>query len=284
MATDDTNIANRLKALDQIKNPPGQNFSGSAISAMNLAQQKAQKQGQPLDVGQLAQQAVQQTGQKVQQADQQASQVGLGVQQGQLQQQSQQVEQDLFRREEALKKNVSDQEMTLRKLSSRLGQELHEDTTKFKRDELGRAFLNEKQLADYAVLQAKNQEELQNFIQLQSQMHERKAQMLKVSYQKIEQALKQVSDMLMQSERLAWDSAQQRQAQLQKEFLIKAKIAAQEKMAQEDREARKAAAGFGVLTSAMQGAAAGSAAGPYGALAGAAGGAAVGGIAYASQK
>lgn len=279
-----TPMDNRLKALDLMQ-PPGMNNVGSTITAMQAAKQKADKAGQPLDLGELAQAATQQAGQKVLQAEQTAAQQQQGVQQLQLGQQQQNLEADLANREEAIKASVQTQEMTLRQLSARLAQELHEDTTQFKRDEIGRAYLNEKQLLDYAVLQAKSQEELQGFIQVQTQMHEKKLQMLKAAYQKIEQALKQVTDASMQNDRLQFDAEQQRQNQIAQEYLANAKRALEEKMAQEQREAAKAAAGWGVLSSAVQGAVVGgSTAGPWGALAGGAAGAIGGGIAYASQK
>lgn len=275
---------NRLKALD-VMNTPGQNNVGSTISAMNLAQQKAQKSGQALDLGELAQQATQQVGKKVVDQQKEQAQTSLGIQQAQLGQQAQETELALAQREEALKASVQEQEMTLRRLSTRLAQELHEDTTQFKRDEIGRAYLNEKQLADYAVLQAKSQEELQGFMQVQAQMHEKKSQMLKVAYQKIEQVLKQITDSQLQNDRLQFDAEQQKAQQELQNYLIQAMRSLKEKMAQEQREAQQAAAGWGIFSSGIQGAVSGGAVGGLpGAIIGGAGGLVTGAMAAQAAK
>jgi hypothetical protein len=60
----------------------------------------------------------------------------------------------------------------------------------FSKDELGRAFLNERQLADYARMQARSAEELKNY-ELRARNIERNVELLqKAAYDKISQALK----------------------------------------------------------------------------------------------
>jgi len=275
----------KIQALDAMKAPPGSVGNvGSQVTAMRMASQQASKTGQPLNMAQVGQAVTQQAGEKLVGQAQQAAGTEVAVGQAKLQEQQQSVEADLFRREEAMKQTVHGQEMELKRLSSSLAQQLHEDTTQFRRDDLGRAYLNEKQLSDYAVLHAKNQEELEQFAQVQGQLHEQRMQLLKVSYAQIEQALKQTTDRLMQDERIQFDAEQQKELQQQQLYLANAKRALQEKMAQQQREAAQAAAGWGILTSAMQGAAAGAPGGIWGVVGGAVVGAGVGTAGYMAAK
>ena len=96
----------------------------------------------------------------------------------------------------ALKLAVSRQ---ARDLSQRLYQqegeaasELFDANMKFQTDELGRASLNDRQLADYAILTARSQEQLADYEADISQALDRKANLLKRSYQILEQAEQQL--------------------------------------------------------------------------------------------
>lgn len=71
-------------------------------------------------------------------------------------------------------------------------QELFSGNLQFERDEIGRAVLNERQLADYAVGSARSQEELQNYEMQVAQTLERKQAMMKAAFAVLEQQEQQL--------------------------------------------------------------------------------------------
>lgn len=158
-------------------------------------QQSAALNAQPGGIGAMGPRALAQAGAAMG-ASQQAA-VTQSVQQGtqELAQEAQDTmaleqagKQDSLR---ALRLAVSRQ---ARDLSQRLyeqegaaGAEIFDANMKFQQDELGRTALNDRQLADYAVLTARSQEELANYEQEVSQAMERKAALMKQAFAVLEQ-------------------------------------------------------------------------------------------------
>lgn len=78
----------------------------------------------------------------------------------------------------------------LAQLSNDIKNQLLDDQLKFNQDERGRVLLNDRQLADAAILTAKNEQDLLNYKQNIQQMNSRKLQAMEVAYNKLAQAMK----------------------------------------------------------------------------------------------
>lgn len=122
----------------------------------------------------MAQQAGQQQVQGVQQGVQQQQQVAqLGAQQ---------INQENQARTAGLQSGLAEQKMDaatrLANLDSKLKQDLYDKQMSFEKDELGRSVMNQRQLADYALLSAKSGEELSNYSQKVEQANKRKLSLL----------------------------------------------------------------------------------------------------------
>lgn len=80
-------------------------------------------------------------------------------------------------------------EAELASLGRDLKQKVFDSRVQFKRDEQGRAVLNEQQLADWAVRKSKSAEELKTYAQKAEQAHARKIQFLRTVQAKLESQL-----------------------------------------------------------------------------------------------
>lgn len=78
----------------------------------------------------------------------------------------------------------------LAELNNNVKNQLLDDQLKFAKDERGRTMLNDRQMADVAILRAKNAEELASYKQSVDQMNQRKLQAMQAAYHKLEQAMK----------------------------------------------------------------------------------------------
>jgi biopolymer transport protein ExbB/TolQ len=76
-------------------------------------------------------------------------------------------------------------------LSNNLKQDIFDKQTQFQKDELGRTYWNERQLADWKIKQVKSDEELAEFEQNISQEFEKKMALLQASEKSIRQRLEQ---------------------------------------------------------------------------------------------
>jgi uncharacterized protein (DUF342 family) len=183
------------------------------------------------------------------------------------------------------------QKQRLSGLSRELSQQLHDDTTQFKRDDMGRTLWSTKQLLDYAATHARSQEELANYEQLQTQLQQRRTSILRQAYKVISQELSQISQNKIQNMGDAFSAQQQEENQKVQLVLTKMKTEMERKLSEDKRKAQEAAAHRGMIGGILTtigtvgggiiaGLYSGGAAAPVGA---AAGGAIMGGIANAEQ-
>jgi len=153
----------------------------------------------------------------------------------------------------------------LAKLGGDLKQQLFDSRLQFERDELGRKFSNDRQMADWAIVSAKSKEDLMNKMQSIQQAQQKELVMLKAAHARLTQALQQ-----------GFADEQRELDQASKARMIQAKADLEKKM--QEKEAAAARMGniiSGVASGAMAGASVG---GFYGAIiGGAAGGVAAAG-------
>ena len=76
-------------------------------------------------------------------------------------------------------------------LGNELKDKLLDQQLQFRQDERGRTFMNDRQLADWAKLNAKNNEEFKNYAQQAEQVSQRKIQTIEQAYKLITQQLDQ---------------------------------------------------------------------------------------------
>jgi hypothetical protein len=156
-------------------------------------------------------------------------------------------------------------------ISEKAKQEMFDNQMQFQKDEQGRTFFNERQLADYARLNAENDEKFKDYAQNAEQLSKRKLQAMEHAYKLTMQDLQQKSNLAEQKK--------DQQAQLQINQIRKE---IEERMQKERAKAANRAAAWqagGTIVGGVAGAVIG---GPAGASAGASVGGALGGMA-ASQ-
>lgn len=78
----------------------------------------------------------------------------------------------------------------LAQISEQAKQEMYDSRKAFQISENGRAFSNERQLADYAKLRAGSEQEWQNYVQTTDQLGQRKAEALQIANDKLTAQLK----------------------------------------------------------------------------------------------
>ena len=157
-----------------------------AIASMAPEQAGTTKVAQQIGA-QQAQQAGAIQVQTAQRTAQQAQQVGqMALQEDRIQKQK-----ELFTRQQALAQRNRALTNQLARLDSDLKDQLFDQQLSFKRDEFGRTIWNERQLADFAVLQAKTQIDLEKFEQVMHQQSQRRLQIMQVVQAKLKQALEQ---------------------------------------------------------------------------------------------
>lgn len=193
------------------------------------------------------------------------------TQAAQAQLQSRGIEQrkQLAEQQRGLQSQARRAEARLFNLDQRVKSQLLDDQLTFKRDELGRTLFNERQLADYALANAKSEEDLRNYAQTVQQVSAKKMMILSAAHEKLKQELTQV----YQAE------ATEENAKLKRE-LAQAEYNMRMKMAKEQADARNRAGMMGAAGSIIGGVAgavlAGSVTGGMGAGAGAGVGATIG--------
>ena len=165
-----------------------QSMAGQTTNALTSGQQPG-----IVNVNTLGQQggASLASGSGQQQAKLAQQSVSLAGQTGQagLQSQQQASTQDLAERKLALDTQKTDLSNRLADLSEDTKNKILDDNLSFKRDEAGRAYLNERQLADWAVTKAKSQEDLLNYQQQAQQAYKQKAALLDAARNKIMQQM-----------------------------------------------------------------------------------------------
>ena len=159
-------------------------------------------------------------------------------------------------------------------LSSQAKAEMFDSRKKFATDEMGRKFMNERQLADYAKSSAKDDAALQKWASKSQQAHKRNLQVLEQGQRIIEMKLKQQSAL----------SEQQKDQALTKE-LTEAKKAMDQRIAQAKADAANSSGIWATAGTVVGGVVGGIYGGPVGASAGATAGGALGaGIASQTQE
>lgn len=210
--------------------------------------------------------ATTQTGtQQVEAAKQTAQQAG---QVGQLQVGEQQLaaQQQIAQQQQAARQQEMNAAERFAKLDLSAKQELYDAETRFKKDEAGRTLFNERQLADYAVQNARSEQDYKNLALKAELLNKRKLQAMETAFNIVEEDLKQKFYMAESEKNFA--KAQQIAA-------IRADIERQkEKARAKARNSMTAWQTGGMIVGAVAGAIIG---GPAGYAAGASAGATIGG-------
>ena len=272
MAVESTRSRQLRKLADQL---PGANQSvARGLQAGRETQlQETIRQARPVGPRQaqaLGTQQAQQSGQIQLQAARQTQQDMGAVGQMAGQQQQLESQQRIGEQQRGVSKKQRELVARLQRLDEDAKNKLLDRQLEFQQDERGRQFLNERQLADWAVANAKSEEEFAKYKQQAMQMHDKKIAMLKTANAKLQQALKQ--NYIIEGQQL--DNAQRLKIQQDQRAL-------QQKLAQEAaKRAEKQAmwqAGGTII-----GTVAGAFGGPAGAAAGGQLGGAIGGGAGAA--
>jgi hypothetical protein len=220
-----------------------------AIQAMGTAR----REGGQVGMGQLQQiesAVTQKLGTQAVEAEQTQREKQGQISSLQLQQASLKDSQRIHEQETLLNRDVNNQQTRFSVLNRDLAKKLHDDTMEFQHDELGRTIWNEKQLMDYAVIQAKNQEELENYATMRQQMVERKQQVMKQAYAVIGQTLQQMLSEDLTNTQHAYNQEHQEKRQQLQLWLTARKKEAQDKMDQANRQAAETGALWGIVTAA----------------------------------
>jgi hypothetical protein len=157
----------------------------------------------------------------------------------------------------------------LNRLGGDVKDKILDSRLKFERDDMGRKFTNERQLADYNLANAKTEQEFNEKMREIQQQQERKLQLLEVVEKKMRQELEQ-----------SWQFSEQTLDNQSKARMVQALADMKERIRKEQAKARNNAAMWqagGTIAGAVVGGAVGSAAGGVGAVPGAMIGASVGG-------
>lgn len=181
------NIANNLPVADQTL----QNQK-DATAAIQLKQAVASSPTTgPRTAQQLGGAAQAVRGQAAVQQQQQKAQTVQNI--GQLGQQAQQLEDTVAVSTEQRKLSKEQRVLTnqLSKLSLDLKTDLLDKQLTFEKDESGRVFMNNRQLADWAVQNAENEIEFNKYKQMATQASERKLLILETAHKKIQQEVEQ---------------------------------------------------------------------------------------------
>lgn len=196
------------------------------------------------------------------------------------QEQSFDIQQGLQKRQQAAKVRLNSITNQISSLNRDLKQDIFDNQVQFQKDELGRTYWNERQLADWKIKEAKSDEELAEFEQSISQEFEKKMALLKTAEASIRQRLEQEAS-----------KSEQEQDQALQQRLLSAEKELQKKMQKAQARAQRNAmimqaggtiAGAGIAAAVVATVATGGLAAPVAAAAimgGAAAGGAAGNIA-----
>jgi hypothetical protein len=254
----------------------GQNIVAGQVQSQIQAATQGPTQGAPAgtqDIQNLAAGVAQAQGQAAVQA-----QVGA-AKQAQIQESQKQQTQKLERARK-IQEQRQNNTVEARKSEERLAssnalakQEIFDSAMQFKKDELGRTLFNERQLADWAVSKAKNEEELAEYEQIAHQALERKQLVFDQAWKVLEQDLQ-----------YAWQKAEQEKDYALKEKLAKMKQAYERKKEQMEAEAAAAGSLFAVGGTIVGTAVGAYFGGPGGAVAGGTIGGGLGKMAYSKTR
>lgn len=269
----------RMKALQNLSNSlpvaNSQVAAGQAAARDMQLQQAVKKAAPTTNIPQAAQQTAESSAQAasqqmIQRAQDQVKQQGQVGQMG-LAEQQQQSQSNVAGLQGGAKQQEMDNLQKFADVSAQAKKEMFDDQMKFQKDEQGRTLFNERQLADYAKLNAENDQEYRNYAQNAEQLNKRKLQTMEAAYKVAMQDL--------QHKQAIAEQKKDQQAQLEINYIRKS---IEEQMAKEKAKAANRTAAFQTGGAIIGGVAGGVFGGPAGAMAGASAGSAVGGIA-ASQ-
>lgn len=269
----------KLKALQNLSNQlpvANQRIAQGQQAARDIQLQQAVKQAPataniPQTTQQTGAAATQMAGQQmIEQAQKQVQQQGQ-VGQLALGGQQQQAQANTASLQMGAREQSADNAMRLARISEQAKQELYDKQMQFQKDQQGRALFNEKQLADYAVASAKDENDYRSKVQTMQQVSARDLQIMEHSFELVQKDLEQRI-------RLA---EQQKDQKLQLE-LTEMKRAAEEAMAAKRAKAANNQAMWQAGGTIVGAAAGGLIGGAPGAMVGASAGGAVGSLA-ASQ-
>jgi hypothetical protein len=163
--------ARQTQLQEQIKQAGPQ--AGTAAAQQIGAQQQAQS-------GQI----------QLGQAQKAQTQMGLLGQMG-LEEQARGQRQKGFEQEIALSDIQLSQSDKLNRLSSNAKNQILDNQLNFQKNQSGQTLMNQRQLADWALTNARSGEEYAQYAQYAQQIHNRKLQMLETAHKKISQVLQQ---------------------------------------------------------------------------------------------
>jgi len=196
---------------------------------------------------QTAAAATAQTGQaQVEAAKQMVQQAGQ-VGQLQLGEQQMAAQQKAFEAQQAARREEATNVDRLGKLDLAAKRELYDKELQFKKDEAGRTIFNERQLADYAIRNAKSEEEYKGYAQQAQLLARRDLQATETAFNLVMEDLKQ-----------KWALAEQKKDQAAKEEIARIEAAARAAMERKKAKAANSAAMWssgGMVVGAVAGAA-----------------------------
>jgi hypothetical protein len=204
------------------------------------------------------------------------------AQQGQVQQQvgqqklavqGQQAQESLFNAQQATDARMNQQVNRLTSMNAQAKSELFDKEMQIKQDALGRQVLSTRQAADWAILNAKNQEELKGFAQNAQIAMDRKTQIIKQAYAILNQQMQAEADRGMQESNQAFTLEMKKAGDKLQEWI--------DDLEKKGTQFTQQMTMGGTIVGGIAGAVVGSYFPAIGTMAGAAGGAALGG--YAGQ-
>lgn len=228
--------------------------------------------------------------QVIQGAQQQVQQQGQ-IQQTGVQEQARQDQATVSGLQQGADQEKLDNVQKLAQIDQKAKQEMYDSRRQFAEDELGRKFTNERQLADYALLRSKSQEDWLQYQQQTDKLNQRNMQLLQAAQQKLSsqleyenKAVNQLKDQALKknltaqqqaaAQKMLQEKLQLRNALAQKQYALAASL--QKKQADAaNRHAKNAA--IGTVAGAVIGGALGSVVPGLGTVLGASVGASVGG-------
>lgn len=190
-------MTNRAKQLESLASQmPGANQQiAQGLQQARQMQMQEQIKGMQAPVGPMAaqqmgaQQAQQagainvQAAQQLQNQQVQAGQMGL-------QQQARTQRKEAFSDQIQLSQKQQEYANALNQLGNETRNELLDNQLRFQKDEAGRALMNDRQMLDYALTQAKSEEEFLQWSQGIQQVHERKIQSMEHASRILEEVLR----------------------------------------------------------------------------------------------
>ncbi len=199
----DTPRMSALKQLSASLPVANQRVATQQRAARDLQLQQAVQQATPAGA---TTQAAQNTGTAMaaQAGAQQVANTQQGIQQqGQVAQLGQQAEaQGQQARVAGLQSGAREQQMTneqkFASISEQAKREMFDSRKQFAQDEMGRKFGNERQLADYAALKAKDAQQWADYQQKTEHLYARKSQMLQTAQAKLAQQLEHENKLINQ--------------------------------------------------------------------------------------